>query len=89
MQRYEKDIRSVVKHMLRSVTMMHIPVDYRQALQFMIPYKRFRGHRRVINYTESHAAIVFRMMPRRSDHGECGVQLARSNQSVRLHDRAG
>ena len=69
--RTEKEhIRISIKHVLRTIAMMHIPVSDKHTLHAMVLLSISCRHGDIVEYTEAHPYISTGMMTRRSDRTE-------------------
>src|SRR2546427_1513856 len=82
--------RIIIKNSLRAVTVMNVPVDDRDALDFFVTRLRItRGNRYIIEDTKTHRAICRGMMTGRTHRNKSVACLAAHYRINRLTRSAG
>src|SRR5712691_7184810 len=72
MHRKEEDCWVVIENSLRSVSVMHVPVNNRNSLNLRITILRIpSGYSNVIEKTEAHCTLWSRMVARRTHRNKC------------------
>ena len=74
-----------MKDILRAVAVMHIEIEYRDALQAVLLQRVSRPHRDVVEDAEPHRLPAFRVMSGRADTAKGILDLARHHQ-IHRHD---
>ena len=75
MSREIEDGRVVIEDFLRPVSVVNVPIGYKDSLQVVVFLCISGGDCDVVEDAESHAGVGCGMMPRRADRAEGGIDL--------------